>query len=244
MIHRQTQTAAFWKTYQVQTEDAEFIFSQLLEEGKPRRTIDLAQSLLQHKVEHENAALRAQLNSKGAVYLPRNRYAPGDQLNFPLLGFLGGVVTATRPGNNPEVGEPGAFEVISVDLNDGTKREFAGGYPLPHKLNDLDVSTLVNAEDLQTPEQLFELHGDAVCAAVESALEKNGEVLRIGQEWYLRAMMAEVNVGHLNLAEAVLDIAAGKPLTAAVILHDLGLPEDVTATVQEASLNSALACVR
>jgi hypothetical protein len=39
----------------------------------------------------------------------------------------------------------------------------------------------------------------------------------------------------------VLDMAAGKPLTATVILHDLGLPADVTATVQEASLNSALA---
>jgi hypothetical protein len=65
-------------------------------------------------------------------------------------------------------------------------------------------------------------------------------LIRIGDEWFLRAMMTDVNVGHLNLAEAVLDMAAGKPLTADLILRDLGLPADVASNVQEVSLNSAL----
>jgi hypothetical protein len=52
--------------------------------------------------------------------------------------------------------------------------------------------------------------------------------------------MAEVNVGHLNLAEAVLDMVNGGPLTTDVILRDLGVSLDVTGNVQEASLNNAL----
>ena len=52
--------------------------------------------------------------------------------------------------------------------------------------------------------------------------------------------MAEVNVGHLNLAEAVLDMSNGGPLTSDVLLHDLGLPPDIAGSVQEISLNRAL----
>jgi hypothetical protein len=125
-------------------------------------------------------------------------------------------------------------------MSDGTHRSFAVNLAAPHALNDLDPSTLVQSDNLKSPEQLIEAHGERVTAVVDAAFAKNTDLIKIGEEWFLRAMMADVNVGHLNLAEAVLDIAGGKPITTAAILADLGLPDDVAVHVQEASLNSAL----
>ncbi len=237
MIHRKTQKAEYWASFVIQPDDAELIYGYLLEEGKPQRTVALARKLLTAHVERENEALRQQLSSDGIVYRPQLQFAVGDKLNFPILGFLNGSVTEIRPGANSG-GEQ--FDVIRVQFGTGAPREFAAGLKTSHKLNDLDVSTLVQSDNLKSPEELFELYGAGVSEAVGAALEKNQELIRIGEEWFLRAMMAEVNVGHLNLAEAVLDMVEGRPLTTTVILRDLGLPEDVATNVQEASLNSAL----
>jgi hypothetical protein len=238
VIHRQTQTAEYWNSFRVKPEDAEFIYGAMLDSGRPMRSNELAQNLLQQHVERENAALRKQLSGDAAVYLPRNTYAVGDLLSFPLIGFATGTVTAIRQSNT---GEGEHFPIISVDMSDGVRREFASAYPLPHPLNDLDVNALTSADTLKTPEELFALHGAALTGTVEASLKTNTEYIQIGEEWFLRAMMTEVNVGHLNLAEAVLEMANGAPLTTDVILRDLGLPADVGANVQEASLNSALA---
>lgn len=238
MIYRQTQTAQYWNEFAVRSDDAEFIYNSFLEEGRPQRVHDLARKLILQRIESENAALRRQLSGAGKVYQPRNRYETGDELLFPMLGFVTGVVRGVRPA---ATNEPEPFDVIDVALADGSRREFAANYQPPHKLNDLDISTLVNDVDLRSPESLVEAHLERVSAVLTAALEKNSELIRIGEEWFLRAMMAEVNIGHLNLAEAVLDMAAGHPLTTDVILRDLGLPEDVAENVQEASLNNALA---
>ena len=238
MIYRQTQTAQYWNEFAIKPEDAEFIYGALLEEGRPQRATDLARKLIVQRIERENAALRRQLSGAGKTYQPRNRYVVGDELTFPILGFITGIVQSVRPA---VTGDPESFDVITVSMVDGTHREFAADYKPPHKLNDLDVSTLVNEDNLKPPEELIEAHSERVTALLMGALEKNPELIRIGEEWFLRAMMAEVNVGHLNLAEAVLDMAAGRPLTTDVILRDLGLPEDIAANVQEVSLNSALA---
>ncbi len=170
--------------------------------------------------------------------MPKNVYAAGAALSFPILGFLTGTIEAVRAG----VGTDDAtFDVIDVTLSDGTRREFAANLKSPHKLNELDPSTLVQTENLKSPEELYERYGAHVAAVTEATLAKNNDLIKIGEEWFLRALMTDVNIGHLNLAEAVLDIAAGKPMTTDMILRDLGLPADVAANVQEASLNSALA---
>jgi hypothetical protein len=238
VIHRQTQSAEFWNNFVLGSEDAELIYNHILDEGTAKRAGELARLIVRHRVERENASIRRQIDGQGDTYRPRERYVVGAALTFPILGFLTGVVTAVRPSDNAGL-EP--FEVITVKLSDSTTRDFASGYSLPHMLNDFDASTLVAAEDLKSPEALFDLYGTEVSARIDQALAKNPELIKIGEEWFLRAMMTDVNIGHLNLAEAVLEMAAGKPQTADLILRDLGLPEDVASSVQEASLNAALA---
>jgi hypothetical protein len=235
LIHRPTESQSYWSAFKVAADDIEFLYSYILESGKPCSIQKLALALIQHRVERENAELRRRWEGR-SVYQPKHRYAVGDQLVFPALQFAVGRVIAKRPGRHPERGE---FEVIRVAFDDGREREFASDYPHPHRLNQLDLTDFFT--QAQSPEALYEAHGAQVCAALGAALEQNEEFIRIGNEWFLKAMMAEVNVGHLNLAEAVLDMANGGPLTTDVILRDLGLPAEIGQKVQEASLNAALA---
>jgi hypothetical protein len=209
----------------------------VLEAGSPKRLADLTQSVMRHRIEQENATLRRQMTSD-KFYQPKKSYVVGEEVIFPALKFATGRVAGLRKGENPDIGE---FDVITVELAGGFKREFAANFNRYHILNEQDPTTLMDEGRIATPEELYEQHSANVAEVVNASLEQNNEFIRVGEEWFLRAMMAEVNVGHLNLAEAVLDMSNGGPLTTDVILRDLGLPPDVAGNVQEASLNAALA---
>lgn len=237
MIYRQTQSSDYWSSFTLTQDDAEFLYGQVLEAGNPKRLADLTQAVMRHRIEQENAALRRQMTSE-KFYQPKKAYALGEEVIFPALKFDTGRVAGIRKGSNPDLGE---FDVIAVDMSGGFKREFAANFNRYHILNEQDPTTLMDEGRIATPEELYEQHGEQVSVEVNEALEQNNEFIRVGEEWFLRAMMAEVNVGHLNLAEAVLDMSNGGPLTTDVILRDLGLPPDVAGNVQEASLNAALA---
>jgi hypothetical protein len=237
VIYRQTQSSDYWSSFALTQDDAEFLYGQVLEAGSPKRLADLTQVVMRQRIDQENARLRRQFTSD-KFYQPKKNYEVGEEVIFPALKFATGRVTAVRQGQNPDLGE---FAVISVEMAGGFKREFAACFSRHHILNEQDPTTLMDEGRIATPDELYEQHGGQVAEAVGMALEQNSEFIRVGEEWFLRAMMADVNVGHLNLAEAVLDMASGGPLTTDVILRDLGLPPDVAGNVQEASLNAALA---
>lgn len=58
--------------------------------------------------------------------------------------------------------------------------------------------------------------------------------------WFPRALLVDINVGHLNLAEAVLDMVGGGPLETRALMDQIDLPKDVDANLNEFSLNLAL----
>ena len=64
--------------------------------------------------------------------------------------------------------------------------------------------------------------------------------MRIAGRWFPRALLVDVNVGHLNLAEAVLDMTGGEPQPTSVLLKDVELPAGVNPKLAEFSLNFAL----
>jgi hypothetical protein len=221
--------------------DSEFISNHLLEANAPRPASELAKALIRNRVAQENAAIRRELE-RSSLYQPKKEFNIGDELMFPALKFTSGVVAGKRAGNNPELG---AFEVIRVKMSDGLEREFAANYAREHALNDDSAIMAFNAardgQGQSSPDELAELHNAVVADKISAALEQNQDYMMIGKDWFLRGLMTDVNVGHLNLAEAVLDMAQGGPLPTPVILRDLGLPPEVTRNVQEISLNQALA---
>lgn len=236
MNHRQTQTPEYWSAFKITAGDVEYISNLLLEAFAPKRTNEMALALFKHRADLESATLRRQLGSQ-TLYQPKRQYQLDEAVVFPALNFANGRVVEMRAGHNPDLG---TFDVITVEMVGGKRREFAANFLGQHRLNDLDVNALTDDADLQTPEQLYAAYHESVENAVNTALLGNSEFIRIKEEWFLREMMAEVNVGHLNLAEAVLDMSNGGPLTSDVLLSDLGLPADVAGSVQEISLNRAL----
>ena len=64
--------------------------------------------------------------------------------------------------------------------------------------------------------------------------------VRIASRWFPRTLLLDVNTGHLNLAEAVLDMAAGEPLPTEALMKDIELPAGINSKLAEFSLNYAL----
>ena len=82
--------------------------------------------------------------------------------------------------------------------------------------------------------------GTEIEKSLESAFVDDDGLVRIAGRWFPRALLVDVNQGHLNLAEAVLDMAAGEPLPTPDLLKDVELPEGVNPKLTEFSLNLAL----
>ncbi|MCL4507137.1 MAG: hypothetical protein M1434_02880 [Chloroflexi bacterium] len=199
---------------------------------------ELASALMQHRVDIEAAELRRELERR-TIYQPKKKYTVGEELVFPALKAASGKVISQRAGRNPEI-EP--FDVITVEMPGGKHREFAANYTRPHRLNDDNVLAILSDDSvMSTTQELVEQYGERISQVIDTGLAGDSEFLRIGGDWFLRAMMAEVNVGHLNLSEAVLDITGGGPLPTHTILEELGLPPDIAGSLQEISLNTALA---
>jgi hypothetical protein len=71
------------------------------------------------------------------------------------------------------------------------------------------------------------------------ALSKHGEFTQFGEEWFLKDLLADIQPGHLHIAEALLEIKS-MPLPTQELLPDLDLPSELPEEIQLLSLNCAL----
>jgi hypothetical protein len=236
VIQAQIQTNSYWGSEFTLTEaDIEQIYNHLLEVERPQTIRDIAQVIMTHRVQQSIQQTKKQLAGR-IIYQPQNSYDIDQELVFPQAKFAHGAVTAVREGYNPEYGK---FDVISVNINSKT-REFAAGLIAEHPLNFEDeeeaVARLLDV-DLET---LYETHLHTVIDKLQPELEQRSEFVRLGQEWFVKALMAEVNIGHLHLTEAVLEINEGGPLSPEDILPHLDMDEGIDKSVQRFSLNYAM----
>ncbi len=235
MIQRKTQTGEYWQTLTLSADDIEFLRNKLLDAEKPVPTRDLALALITEHCRQEEARLRAEL-SRGTLYQPKKRYAVGDTVIFPAFNFRLGKVIDVRPGQNPEYGE---FEVITVDFGpDRRQRAFAAALNAPHKLN-ADIPDLLVAGDLASPEKLLTTVAAGVPALLRNALANHPDFVSFEDRWMLRQLMAEIHIGHLNIAEAVIEMN-NTALTTEALLAELDLPAEIKPEVLAFSLHSAL----
>ncbi|NWG34969.1 MAG: hypothetical protein HXY42_11025 [Chloroflexi bacterium] len=181
----------------------------------------------------ERLALQQRRQAGGKVYAPRECYQTGDTLIFPALEWKRGTVTDVRAGNNPDLGE---FDVLLVTLEDGAERLFASRLAV-HALNDITTATENDEFDLDA---ILRVHGNSLDKKLRETLYKDENIVRIAGRWFPRALLVDVNVGHLNLAEAVLDMSGGEPLPTSALLKDVALPDGVNPKLAEFSLNLAL----
>jgi hypothetical protein len=224
----------YWEDFEVTERDLEYLYNYLLEEEQPQTPDQLMHALVSERIRQEKDALEKQQASGGATYYPKDHYQVGQQIRFPSLGWETGKVTAVRSGQNPELPP---FEVIDVQLATGEARQYAAGLE-QHKLNQ-PVS--INADDpLLEPGYVLKKYGGELSAHLSDYLESNEDLVRIAGMYFPRALLVDINPGHLNLAEAVLDMMGGGPLPTPALMDQIDLPEDVDSKLNEFSLNLAL----
>ena len=222
-----------WAEIQITQQDIESLHNYLFEHETPLTTRELVVVLIHERNRIERVAAEKQQQANGAVYLPKESYQLGDTLVFPSLGWRRGKVASVRAGANLEVGD---FNVLTIDFEDGSQRFFASALP-HHALNDKPVTV---EDDGFNPDAILEEHGNELEKKIESAFSVDEQLIRIAGRWFPRALLVDVNVGNLNLAEAVLDMSGGEPLPASALLKDVALPVGVNPKLAEFSLNLAL----
>ncbi len=235
MIQAQTQTPDYWGlNFTLTDKDFEQISNHLLEAERPQRAYELARVVIAYRIAEELRQVERLLSGR-AVYQPRNHYETGQDLVFPMMQFAHGEVTAVRKGYNPQYGN---FNVITVAIS-GKKREFASELQADHVLNVEEADLMADMLHIDV-EELCDLYGHLVEKKLVKRLEASPDWVRLGQEWFMKALMLEINVGHLHLAEAILEINEGGPLPPEEIIPHLDLDNSVELSVQRFSLNYAM----
>jgi hypothetical protein len=238
LIQRETQTPVYWgDEFTITSEDLQYLSTLLVEEELPRSAEELGRALVLHRCRQEEALIE-RVMSKGTPYQPKRSYAAGEQVVFPALGYLIGEIVGMRPGHNPE---HGPFQVINVKLQSGETREFAAEFTTDHPLNrEAQAIATGNSDEPRPPEEIAALYGAQVGKILEQCLESEPGFVRLASKWFIKDLLVDVHIGHLNLAEAALDMASGGPLPTEALLGDLELPEEITPQLRVFSLNYAL----
>ncbi|PJF40638.1 MAG: hypothetical protein D6737_00715 [Chloroflexi bacterium] len=221
----------------IDDDDLDLIMSILLEQEKPLSTNELAEALIQNKLQQETALLENKFKDV-VVYDPSRTYEIGQRLLFPALEYATAVIIDQREGNNLDLG---TFDVIRVEFEDGGQnspdiREFASNLSVAHKLNRDNDDDDLFAYPIETSSSK-ELLTESFIQMLKNFLQKAPELASVGEYWFLRDLILEVNIGHLNLAEASLALAGGVPLDTAHILSDIGSLGDSSLELQLFSLN-------
>jgi hypothetical protein len=137
----------YWNTFELQEEDIEFLYTYLLDKETPLTSQELVSALVEERIRREKIDIEQQRSSKGDIFLPKERYSPGQSLVFPAFEWRSGQVLSSRPGRNPDLG---VFEVIRVRFEDGDEKEFATGLE-NHRLNEpLDMTQVDGSLDKQS----------------------------------------------------------------------------------------------
>lgn len=230
------------RTFQIQDDDIEFITGLLLEKEQPLTTENLARIIIEERLAQEASALQERYKD-ARFFNPAEAYEVGQRIIFPALEFASGIVVTERPGNNVDY-EP--FSVIEVQFegDNGAQptRSFASQLTRPHALsrsNDDDYASTLYSDNLSV-DDIMEAAGDDIVYMLENKLAESDTLVQVTGKWFPKDLLIDVNVGHLHLAEAILDINSGGPLTTAAILEQMGGLGSGSKELQEFSLNFVL----
>lgn len=222
----------YWQNLHVSPKDIEFLQTYLFEHEVPLTPHELAAVLIAERIRFEQESADKQ-NKNVKIYIPQDRYQIGDIVQFPAAKSVG-QVTSMRPGINPEID---SFDVISVAFDGGAEKLFAAGLE-KHKLNQpfLDDDSASGMDPVLVARDF----GVEIEKKLDAAFMADDNLVSIAGRWFPRSLLLDVNTGHLNLAEAILDMAAGEPLPTDELIKDIELPTGVNSNLAEFSLNYAL----
>lgn len=225
-----------WAHFEVHDADLEVATNLLLEREVPLTSTEMARAIVDHRIEAHAQAEAAAVDSQAATYLPQETYAPGDRVIFPALNGAMGTVAGVRPGSNPDLGP---FLVLEVQFDDPpVRREFAAELN-NHALNAVTEDAPEGVED-DGADAVMQHFSRQIEGALNRRLEATPDIVRIAGRWFPAGLLADINQGHLNLAEAVLDVSGGGPLPTSELLAHVELPDSYDPALAQFSLDYAL----
>ncbi len=224
----------YWETFELKDEDREFIYNYLLEVETPLTSPELLGALVNERIRQEKITIEKQRTSGGDMYIPAHAFHEKQDLVFPALGWQHARVLGVRQGQNPDLGD---FQVIQVKFDSQEVKEFASNIQ-DHILNQPQEISI--SESSLDAGLVLSKYGEKLLQIIDSDLTKNDEFVRIAGKWFSRALLVDINVGHLNLAEAILDMAGGGPLPTKALLEQVGLATNTNSKLVEFSLDHAL----
>jgi hypothetical protein len=224
-----------WDSFEVSDDDLHFIYNLLLEREAPLTTGEMVASLIDHRLDRARSSPPPS-GASAALYRPGDNHAVGDTLLFSHPARRRGRVIQKRPGENPDLP---AFQVIQVEFDGGAGvREFASSLA-DHPLNAPPVPAQ-EVDGGATGEDVRSRHGRRIEEALTTRLNGAPDIVRIAGRWFPKALVAEIHEGHLNLAEAVLDVAGGGPTATRALLAHMEMPAGLDPLLAEFSLDYAL----
>ena len=226
----------YWAEFDVTDRDIEFIDNLLLEREVPLTIEAMAYALAEHRLELQRIEQESRPTGEIDAYQPSEIYEVGELLAFRSLDNRIGKVISIREAENPDLPP---FDVIQVSFKDeGETMEFAARFQ-EHILNSV-ASENDQLETDMTPENVIERHGPSIEGKLEARLHESPETVRIAGRWFHSGLLADINEGHLNLAEAVLDVAEGGPLPTKSLAEHMELPAELDPLLTEFSVDFAL----
>lgn len=224
-----------WDNLQLGQADLDFIYNFLLEEEKPMLSKELSKAVINEHIRIYKKELMKKEKTLGQVYRPNHDYKIGEVVLFPIINNQNAKVTAIRDGRNPDVP---SFKVVTFLFDDGIQKEYAGSLA-DHRLNTINYMAN-ETPSLLDVDEIIRQFGKDIVKNVVSLLSQTDELFSLSDLWFPKALMAEINPGYLNLAEAVMEMEEGVPVTTKKILEAIEYPLDSNEALTEFSFNYAM----
>jgi hypothetical protein len=227
-------SATYWQDLTVTQKDIENIFNLLLENAIPLPEETILEFLINSRIKQELDLLHKQKTKQEKIYIPKDEYKIGTSLVFPLFNMEKGIVKSIRDGFNPDFQN---LKVIEVEFESGKTKSFASQLE-NHPLNNV-LEAQENNSNID-PVLIKEKYGEAISLRLNEILDLNKDLIRIAGNWFPRSLLVDVNIGHLNLAEAVLEEANGGPISTSELMKQAELTANADQKLLEFSFDLAL----
>ena len=238
MPQRPTQSNDYWETdFAITQADIDHLYGIMLDTETPLSADEMALMIVRYRVDEDEVVETSPSVAVGNEFYPTQKYHVGDELTFPIHGGTVGKVQEIRDGDNADYGD---YSVLTVELEDGRQVHFAAGVAAEYLTTEEVEEPDEPEQEVRLPEELFIDYGGLVARALESRMGEHEDLIRIAGRWFPRSLLANVNIGHLNLAEAILDMNAGGPMHTNDILDQAGMMGGVHDLLAEFSMNYGL----
>jgi hypothetical protein len=218
-------TETYWRdTFSVTEEDDLALQQYFSEHGAPLPLSAIARVVVQQQ-------LAADASANAGHYDPQGTFRKGETLIFPRRNNAVGEVVSVRDGQNPRYDD---FQVIGVRF-EGQKavREFVANAPSIQLRGGNGSSAPRLSEN-----EIFARYEATILETTQAALEDSGEYATDGDLWIPQALLPTIHEGHLNIAEAMIEMV-GSSLTSADLLPELDIADGDT-PINRFALNQAL----